>query len=128
MFDIRSFLGLAGYYRRFIEGFSKISKPMTELLAKGNTFEWKPRRETCFPELKKRLTTTPVLTMPDVEKPFSIYCDNISIRATVEMEKYESLCHREFAHTHVYDVNLLERVGLDEELPTILQTISWGKF
>jgi hypothetical protein len=73
--DIRSFLRLVGYYRRFIEGFSKISKPMMELLAKGNTFEWTPRRETGFQELKKRLTTTPVLTMPDMEKPFLIYCD-----------------------------------------------------
>jgi hypothetical protein len=73
--DIRSFLGLAGYYRRFIEGFSKNSKPMTELLAKGKTFQWTPRRETSFQELKKRLTTTPVLTMPDMERPFSIYCD-----------------------------------------------------
>jgi hypothetical protein len=73
--DIRSFLGLAGYYRRFIEGFSKISKPMTELLAKGNTFEWTPRHETSFQELKKRLTTTLILTMPDMERPFSIYCD-----------------------------------------------------
>jgi hypothetical protein len=50
--------------------------------------------------------------------------DDISIHTTEEMEKYESLCHREFPHTHVYDVNLLERVGLDEQLPTILQTIS----
>jgi hypothetical protein len=58
--DIRSFLGLAGYYRRFIEGFSKISKPMTELLVKGRTFEWTPRREASFQELKKRLTTAPV--------------------------------------------------------------------
>jgi hypothetical protein len=73
--DIKSFLGLAGYYRRFIEGFSKISKPMTELLVKGNTFEWMPGHETSFQEMKKRLTTTPVLTMPDMEKPFSIYCD-----------------------------------------------------
>jgi hypothetical protein len=73
--DIRSFLGLAGYYRRFIEGFSKISMPMKELLVKGNTFEWTPRRETSFQESKKRLTTAPVLTMVDMEKPFSIYCD-----------------------------------------------------
>jgi hypothetical protein len=49
--------------------------------------------------------------------------DDISIHTTEEMEKYESLCHQEFAHTCIYDVNLLERVGLDEELPTILQTI-----
>jgi hypothetical protein len=53
--------------------------------------------------------------------------DNISIRPTEEMNKYESLRHREFGHTRVYDVNLFERVGLDEELPTILRTISWGK-
>jgi hypothetical protein len=53
--------------------------------------------------------------------------DNISICTTEEMEKYESLCRREFAHTHVYDVSILERVGLDEELPTILWTIGWGK-
>jgi hypothetical protein len=73
--DIRSFLGLVGYYRRFIEGFSKSSKPMTELLAKGKTFEWTPRREVSFQELKKKLTTTPILTMPNVERSFSIYCD-----------------------------------------------------
>jgi hypothetical protein len=53
--------------------------------------------------------------------------DDISIRTIEEMEKYESLRRREFAHTHVYDVNLLERVGLDEELPIILRTISSRK-
>jgi hypothetical protein len=76
--DIRSFLGLVGYYRRFIEGFSKISEPMTELLEKNNTFEWTARREASFQELKKSLTMTPVLTMLDMEKPFSIYCDAFS--------------------------------------------------
>jgi hypothetical protein len=73
--DIRSFLGLVGYYGRFIEGFSNIFKPMTKLLEKSKTFEWTPRREASFQELKKRLTMTPVLTMPDMEKSFSIYCD-----------------------------------------------------
>jgi hypothetical protein len=53
--------------------------------------------------------------------------NDISIRTTEEMEKYESLRHQEFAHTHVYDVNLLEWIGFDEELPIILQTIGWGK-
>jgi hypothetical protein len=52
---------------------------------------------------------------------------DISIWTTEEMEKYESLRRREFAHTGVYDVTLLERVGLDEELSTILRTVSWGK-
>jgi hypothetical protein len=53
--------------------------------------------------------------------------DHISIHSTEEMEKYESLCHQEFGHTRVYDVNLLERVGMDEELPLILWTIGWEK-
>jgi hypothetical protein len=73
--DIRSFLGLAGYYRMFIEGFSKISKPMTELLEKDKKFEWMPACEASFQQLKKRLTTAPILVMPDMEKSFSIYCD-----------------------------------------------------
>jgi hypothetical protein len=59
--------------------------------------------------------------------PHRTNVNDISIRTTEEMDKYESLHCREFAHTHVYDVNLLERVGLDKELPTILRTISWGK-
>jgi hypothetical protein len=73
--DIWSFLGLAGYYRRFIEGFHKITKPMTELLEKDNKFKWMPTHEASFQELKKRLTTALVLVMPDMEKSFSIYCD-----------------------------------------------------
>jgi hypothetical protein len=57
--------------------------------------------------------------------PMATDGDDISIHSTEEMEKYESLCQQEFGHTHVYDVNLLERVGLDEELPTILRNIGW---
>ena len=48
---------------------------MTKLLEKNKEFKWTPEREASFQELKKRLTTAPALTMPDVEKPFSIYCD-----------------------------------------------------
>jgi hypothetical protein len=53
--------------------------------------------------------------------------DDISICTTEVMEKYKSLRYREFDHTRIYDVNFLERVGLNEELPTILRTIDWGK-
>jgi hypothetical protein len=73
--DIQSFFELAGYYQRFIEGFSKMSKPMTELLEKDKKFEWMSACEASFQELKMRLTTAPILVMPDMEKPFSIYCD-----------------------------------------------------
>ncbi|WVZ53380.1 hypothetical protein U9M48_004331 [Paspalum notatum var. saurae] len=72
---IRSFLGLAGYYRRFIEGFSRIAKPMTALLEKNIKFQWTSACQKAFEELKKRLTTAPVLTFPDMHKPFSVYCD-----------------------------------------------------
>jgi hypothetical protein len=58
-----------------IEGFSKISKPMTELLEKDKKFEWISACKASFQELKKRLTTTPILVMPDMEKLFSIYYD-----------------------------------------------------
>jgi hypothetical protein len=73
--DIQSFLGLAGYYQRFIKGFLKISKPMTEFLEKDKKFEWTPACEASFQELKKRLTTALILVMLDMEKSFSIYCD-----------------------------------------------------
>jgi hypothetical protein len=73
--DIPIFVGLAGYYQRFIEGFSNISKPMTELLEKDKQLEWTPTCEASFQELKMRLTTASVLVMPDMEKSFSIYCD-----------------------------------------------------
>jgi hypothetical protein len=73
--NIQSFLGLARYYQRFIEGFSKISKPMTELLVKDKKFERTSACEASFQELKKRLTTALILVMPDMEKPFSIYYD-----------------------------------------------------
>ncbi|WVZ49367.1 LOW QUALITY PROTEIN: hypothetical protein U9M48_000734, partial [Paspalum notatum var. saurae] len=73
--EIRSFLGLAGYYRRFIKDFSKIAKPMTSLTKKNAKFVWGPKCEDGFRELKKLLTTAPVLAQPDVTEPFDVYCD-----------------------------------------------------
>jgi hypothetical protein len=66
---------LAGYYRRFIENFSKIPKPLTSLLEKGVDFSWTDERQMAFKELKKRLTTAPILTLPDQSKRFTVYCD-----------------------------------------------------
>ena len=73
--EVRSFLGLAGYYRKFVEGFSRIARPMTQLLKKGKKLEWTPECDASFQELKKRLTTAPVLATPDISKEFVIYCD-----------------------------------------------------
>src|SRR4051812_35160907 len=71
--EISSFLGLAGYYRRFIENFSKIAKPMKKLVKKDTKFKWTEDCEASFQELKKRLTTTLVLTLPDIHKDFQVY-------------------------------------------------------
>ncbi|WVZ70514.1 hypothetical protein U9M48_019175 [Paspalum notatum var. saurae] len=73
--EVRGFLGLAGYYRRFIESFSRIAKPMTSLLEKSVPFIWTKERQAAFDELKKRLTIAPVLTLPDLTKSFTVYCD-----------------------------------------------------
>ncbi|WVZ84803.1 hypothetical protein U9M48_031790 [Paspalum notatum var. saurae] len=73
--EVRGFLGLAGYYRRFIENFSRIAKPMTFLLEKDAEFRWTNARQAGFDELKKRLTTAPVLTLADQQKKFIVYCD-----------------------------------------------------
>jgi hypothetical protein len=74
--QIQSFLGLAGYYRRFILDFSRIAKPMTELLKNGAKFEWGQKCEDAFHTLRQHLTTTPVLAQPDNNKPFDVYCDS----------------------------------------------------
>ena len=68
--QIRSFLGLAGYYRRFIEGFSKLAKPMIALLEKNAKFVWSEKCQANFEELKKRLTIVLVLILPDLNKSF----------------------------------------------------------
>jgi hypothetical protein len=68
-------LGLARYYWRFIENFSKIAKPMTELLKKEKKFKWTDECENSFQELKKRLVSAPLLCLPDLEKEFQVYCD-----------------------------------------------------
>jgi hypothetical protein len=73
--EIQSFLGLAGYYHRFIKDFSKIAKPMTKLLGKNKAFEWANECQASFEELKKRLTSSPVLVLSDLTKKFDIYCD-----------------------------------------------------
>ncbi|KAK1619388.1 hypothetical protein QYE76_024905 [Lolium multiflorum] len=73
--EIRGFLGMAGYYRRFIEGFSKIAGPMTKLLKKNTPFVWTDECETSFQTLKEKLTTAPVLAVPEPGKDYTVYCD-----------------------------------------------------
>ncbi|GKB45834.1 putative reverse transcriptase domain-containing protein [Tanacetum coccineum] len=70
---IRQFLGLAGYYQRFIEGFSKIAKPMTKLTQKKVKFEWGDKQEAAFQLLKQKLCSSPILALPEGSKDFIAY-------------------------------------------------------
>ncbi|KAL0541291.1 hypothetical protein IC582_021333 [Cucumis melo] len=73
--EIHSFLGLTDYYRRFVEDFSRIASPLTQLTRKGTPFVWSPACESSFQELKQKLVTAPVLTVPDGSGSFMIYND-----------------------------------------------------
>nr|GEU95882.1 retrotransposon protein, putative, Ty3-gypsy subclass [Tanacetum cinerariifolium] len=73
--EVRSFLGLAGYYRRFVEGFSILVLPLTKLMRKGEKFVWNEEREKSFEEMKRRLVSSPVLTLPSGTGGYQIYND-----------------------------------------------------
>nr|GEX41247.1 putative reverse transcriptase domain-containing protein [Tanacetum cinerariifolium] len=73
--EVRQFLGLAGYYRRFIEGFSLISKSLTKLTQKNNKFEWETEAEEAFQTLKQKLCCAPILAVPEGSKDLVVYCD-----------------------------------------------------
>jgi hypothetical protein len=76
--QVRSFLGLDCYYRRFILNFSKTTKPITDLLKKDEKYVWNVECDEAFQTLKKLLTTSPVLAQPDITKSFDVYCDTSS--------------------------------------------------
>ncbi|GKC04730.1 reverse transcriptase domain-containing protein [Tanacetum coccineum] len=73
--EIRSFLGLAGYYRRFIANFSKIAKPLTSLTQKNKKYEWGAEQEEAFQTLKDNLCNAPILSLPDGIEDFVVFCD-----------------------------------------------------
>ena len=75
VFEIRSFLGLAGYYRMFIEYFSRLASPMTRLTRKGVKFERDDLCEKTFQELKRRLTSAHILIVPEQGQRYTVYCD-----------------------------------------------------
>ena len=73
--DVRSFMGITGYYRRFIEGFSRIANPINSLQKKGKKFDWNQKCEESFKKLKTLLTTAPILRIADPNKEFVVCTD-----------------------------------------------------
>ncbi|KAI3451450.1 hypothetical protein Pfo_008115 [Paulownia fortunei] len=73
--EVRSFLGLANYYRRFVKGYSEIARPLTDLTRKMETWNWSPQCQAAFDNLKRAIITYPVLALPDLSKPFVVETD-----------------------------------------------------
>ena len=91
--DVRSFLGLASYYRKFIRGFSELAKPLTNLTKKGIDWRWETEEETAFLKLKTAMGTAPILQLPDFDKPFVLTTDasNAAVGAILEQDLGQGL-------------------------------------
>ncbi|GJT91412.1 putative reverse transcriptase domain-containing protein [Tanacetum coccineum] len=118
--EIRQFLGLAGYYRRFIEGFSKIAKPMTKLTKKKVAFEWGDKQEAGFQTLKHKLCRAPILALPQGAENFIVYCDAshkglgavlMQNKKVIDYTSRQLKIHEKNYTTH--DLELVMTIGLD---------------
>nr|GEX03926.1 putative reverse transcriptase domain-containing protein [Tanacetum cinerariifolium] len=110
--EVRQFLGLSGYYRRFIEGFSLISKPLTKLTQKNKKDEWGMEEDEAFQTLKQKLCSAPILALPEGTENFFIYCD-VSLKgfgaALMQREKVIAYAFRQLKkHEENYTTHDLE--------------------
>ncbi|GKB47133.1 reverse transcriptase domain-containing protein [Tanacetum coccineum] len=110
--EVRQFLGLAGYYQRFIEGFSLFSKPLNKLTQKDKKYEWGKEEEEAFQTLKKKLCSAPILALPEGTEDFVVYCD-ISLKGygavLMQREKVISYASRQLkVHEENYTTHDLE--------------------
>ncbi|GJY63272.1 putative reverse transcriptase domain-containing protein [Tanacetum coccineum] len=111
--EVRQFLGLAGYYRRFIEGFSKIAKPLTKLTQKNKSYIWGEEQESAFQLLKQKLCEAPILALPEGNDNFVIYCDAslqgafFPLGATDSMETLTRLYIKEIVSRHGVPISII---------------------
>ncbi|GJU46717.1 putative reverse transcriptase domain-containing protein [Tanacetum coccineum] len=127
--EIRSFLGLAGYYRRFIENFSKIAKPLTLLTQKNKAYVWGDKQDEAFQILKEKLCNAPVLALPDGSRhDFVVYCDasnKFTTRSILSVQPFEALygrkCRSPVIWTEVGESQLIGPEIVQETTEKIVQ-------
>nr|GEV07902.1 putative reverse transcriptase domain, ribonuclease H-like domain, aspartic peptidase domain protein [Tanacetum cinerariifolium] len=117
---IRHFLGLAGYYRRFIEGFSKIAKSMTKLTQKNVKFDWGDKEEAAFQLIKKKLCSAPILALPKGSEDFIVYCDALIKGLGAVLTRREKVIAYGARQLKIYDKNYTTH---DLELGAVVFTL-----
>lgn len=114
--EICSFLGLVGYCRRFMDGFSRLSRPLTALTKKNGKFIWSYKCKASFPELKKRLAMTPILTLPKPHRSYVVYSNasKAGLRCVLMLEgRVVAYASRQLKdHEHNYPTHDLELVAM----------------
>ncbi|GJZ17963.1 putative reverse transcriptase domain-containing protein [Tanacetum coccineum] len=116
--EIRQFLGLASYYRRFIEEFSKIAKPMTKLTQKKVAFKWDDKQGAAFQTLKNKLCSAPILALPQGAKNFIVYCDASHKGLGAVLMQKEKKCYSDEPLAV-----LLEGLQVDDKLRFVEETV-----
>nr|GFC14470.1 hypothetical protein [Tanacetum cinerariifolium] len=106
--EVRSFLGLAGYYHRFVEGFSRLALPLSKLMRKGEKFVWNEERKKRFEELKQRLVSAPVLTLPSGSGGFQIYSDASKKGLGCQLFLHSRFGGTTFMASHVISLQTIE--------------------
>ena len=93
--EVRGFLGLTGYYRDFVRGYSSIAKPLTELLKEDHIWEWTPACSQAFKRLKEALTSEPILALPEPDRPYVVHTDfsHHAVSAVLEQQKSDGKYH-----------------------------------
>nr|GEW26426.1 putative reverse transcriptase domain-containing protein [Tanacetum cinerariifolium] len=104
--EIRQFIRLTGYYRRFIEGFSKIAKSMTKLTQKNVKFDWGEKEEVAFQLIKQNLCSAPILALPKGSKNFIVYCDALHKGLGVVLVQNEKVIAYASRQLKVHDLEL----------------------
>ena len=129
--DVRSFHGLANYYRRFIADFSKISTPLTNLTKKAVGFLWGPAEESAFEKLKQAMISAPVLATPDLSKPFTVYVDASGIATggvLLQEDEHKKLHPLAFISKKLQPAELNYTVGELEMLAIVHALQAWRCF